>query len=124
MKSPPHFLSPIPYTHPTTLFAFLTTSIMCASLVEGVAQVLELAHSFYLPSFPLPLILFAHSFSFVEHHQFRLLNRFFFLTYFSRLVIISFISLSLSLLLLPNHPQTPGSKLSPYALHSPRLCFP
>jgi hypothetical protein len=31
LKSPPHFLSPIPQTHPTTLFAFFTTplSVRC-----------------------------------------------------------------------------------------------
>jgi hypothetical protein len=44
------------------------------SLVEDVAQVLELAHSFYLAFFPLPLALLILPLSLVEHHHFRLLN--------------------------------------------------
>jgi hypothetical protein len=72
-------------------------SLVClvrGSFVEGVTQVFELA------PFPLPLILFTLPLSLVvvEHHHFRLLNihfKLFFFTYFPRLLIISFISLSL-----------------------------
>jgi hypothetical protein len=55
-----------------------------SSLVEGVAQVPEPAHSSYLAFFPLPLVLLTLPFSLVEHHHFRLLNirfQFFFLSH-------------------------------------------
>jgi hypothetical protein len=55
----PHYLS---HLHPD-----------CGSLVEGVAQVLKLAHSFYLTFFPLPLALLILPLSLAEHHHFRLL---------------------------------------------------
>jgi hypothetical protein len=42
-----HFLSPIPQTHPTTLFAFHTISLICALSV----QIFELVILFYFPSF-------------------------------------------------------------------------
>jgi hypothetical protein len=42
------------------------------SLVEGVAQILELALSFYHAFFPLPLALLTLPLSFVEHHHFPL----------------------------------------------------
>jgi hypothetical protein len=58
LKSPPHFLFSIPHTHSTILFAFLTMWLVRDSFVEGVSQVLELVHSFYFPSFTLPLKLF------------------------------------------------------------------
>jgi hypothetical protein len=48
--------------------------LVSGSLVEGVTQVLELAHSFYLAFFPLPLALLILPLSLVEHHHFRLLN--------------------------------------------------
>jgi hypothetical protein len=55
LKSPPHFLFPIPQTHPTTLFAFLNISLIRISFVECATQ---LVYSFYFPSFPVLLILF------------------------------------------------------------------
>jgi hypothetical protein len=70
LKSPPHFLSPILHTHSTTLFAFLTVSLLCALSVALWSQVFELAHSFYFPSFPLSLILFILPLSLVEQHHF------------------------------------------------------
>jgi hypothetical protein len=47
--------------------------LVCGSLVEDVAQVLKLAHSFYLAFFPLPLHSLS-SFFFFEHHHFRLVH--------------------------------------------------
>jgi hypothetical protein len=64
LKSPSHLLSPIPQTHPTTLFDFLTISLICALSV----------YLFYFHSFPVPLILFTLPLSLIEHHHFRLLN--------------------------------------------------
>jgi hypothetical protein len=85
---PPHFLFPIPQTHPTNLVRFphylSHLRLVRGFLVEGVAQVLEPAHSSYLAFFPLPLVLLTLPFSLVEHHHFRLLNirfQFFFLSH-------------------------------------------
>jgi hypothetical protein len=100
-------LSDSPHTPPTTLFAFLTISF-----VEGVAQVLELAHSFcfffisvsaFPPSF-LPSSNFIKYSSHICIVISSLTDSFFFLSQFMHFhtsfsVLISFISLS-SLLLL------------------------
>jgi hypothetical protein len=53
LKSPPHFLSLIPHTHPTTLFAFLTISLMCASSLTIPLRLTPLDFSFQGSSFSL-----------------------------------------------------------------------
>jgi hypothetical protein len=114
--SPPHILSPVPHTQPTTLFAFLTTlslGVVCGSLVEGVAQVLKLAHSFYLAFFPLPLALLILTLSRSLHVHFQL-----FLLHVRSQAPHHFFHLSHSLPQSPYRPQTPGSKLSPCPLRS------
>jgi hypothetical protein len=83
-----HHHSPPEITYPLSLSYFPHTShyLVCVphylshvclvrgSFVEGVAQVYELTHSFYFPSFPRPLILFTLPLSLVEHLHFRLFN--------------------------------------------------
>jgi hypothetical protein len=83
-----HHHSPPEITYPLSLSYFPYTShyLVCVphylshvclvrdSFVEGVAQVHELTHSFYFPSFPRPLILFTLPLSLVEHHHFRFFN--------------------------------------------------
>jgi hypothetical protein len=47
---------------------------ICGSFVECVAQIFELAYSFYYPSFPFQLILFTLPLSLLELHHFRRFN--------------------------------------------------
>jgi hypothetical protein len=63
---PPEITSPLSLSY-SPHFAALSVSLV-------VAQVLELAHSFYLPPFLHSLALVPLSFSLVEHYHFRLLN--------------------------------------------------
>jgi hypothetical protein len=103
LKSPPHFLLPIPQTHLTTLFAFLTIYLSDMCLIRDFLS--SQFHSF--SSLFLFLILNTIIFIFLTFT-----SNFFFLIYFPRFFIISFISLFHSLPQLLSRPQTPVSKLS------------
>jgi hypothetical protein len=61
----PHILSYSPHT---------SHYLVRGPLVENVAQILAPSLSFYLTSFPFPLILFTLPLSLIEQHYFRLLN--------------------------------------------------
>jgi hypothetical protein len=71
--------SPPEITSPIFLFYSPHTShyFVLGPLVEGVAQILAPSLSFYLTSFPFPLILLTLPLSLVEQHHFRLLNIYF-----------------------------------------------
>jgi hypothetical protein len=131
LKSSPHFLFPVPQTHPTTLFAFLTISLICAL---SVALSLNLEPK-YLNSFTCTIFLPSQLHSFSTLFFFLFLNTiifvlstftssFFFLTYFPRFFIISFISLSLFLIITKSFPNTRLQNYPPLVIfiiynHSP-----
>jgi hypothetical protein len=71
-NSPPHFLSDSANT--SNYLGRLPHYLSHLRLVRGVAQVPELAHSFYLAFFPLPLALITLPLYLLEHHHSRLLN--------------------------------------------------
>jgi hypothetical protein len=104
--SPPELTSPLSLSYSPHASNYLVRlphylshlRLVCGSLIKGVSQVLEFAHSFYLVFFPLPLALLTLPLSLVEDHYFRLLNIHFqlFLPHILSQVLHHFVHLSLS----------------------------
>jgi hypothetical protein len=105
--SPPELISPLSLSYSPNTSNYLVrlpryfshVRLGRGSLVEGVAQVLELAQSFYLTFFPLPVALLTLPLSLVEHRHFRLLHIHFqlFLAHILSQVPHNFFHLSLTL---------------------------